>query len=169
MRVTHSLPHVVAPFRRVLVVATVAASCAGCSRGVDSALVGFVFEPPRGVKLIHEDPGPPPRATFEGGLEIRAVKGTLTGLARGDLPSALEQAMRETGLTLPGTPRSSKGGTIPAGAVGRYEFGDARTGTLLYLVQGDGRYFAVTLTAPKTGFDRRVNALELSMSTLRFR
>lgn len=155
--------------KSLLCAMAVAALLCGCSRELHAKEVGFAFEPPKTMKLRSEVKGPPAIATFENGLEIRSVTGTLPGLAAGELLPVLAQVKQEAKLELPQTVSSLKGGSIPAGPVARFELKDERTHALLYVVQGEGRYLTVLLTAPKREFDARVNLLERAMSSLQFR
>lgn len=150
------------------VVALVLAA-SGCSRKVDSATVGFTLEPPAGMKLEREDPGPPPAAFFAEGLTVRSLHTALPSPEATDLKALLATALKQAGVAAPTNVTSSKSGTLPAGPVARYEWADATSRTLAYVVVGKDRALLLTLTAPKPDFRIRENQLERALATLQFR
>lgn len=121
------------------------------------------YEPPSGMSLRTVEAGPPGLARFEGGLELRSVRGETPALAAG--PDAV---MAAAGLTVPGSLRKNSEGTLPAGPVARYEFftaGDSRT--LVYFVPRKDGFVLVTFSAPERDYGALSARVERSLSTLR--
>ncbi|MDY7226473.1 hypothetical protein [Hyalangium rubrum] len=134
----------------------------GCSRPVSSQALGFEYEPPSGVKLSSEEPGPPAVARFEGGVEVRSVPGTPPALEA--LPEAVLGA---AGVSVPGKRVSTSQGTLPAGPVARYEFQEGTHRTLVYFLPRPDRFLLFTFTAPERDYGPRSAKVELSLSTLK--
>jgi hypothetical protein len=134
----------------------------GCSRPVSSQALGLEYEPPSEVKFLSEEPGPPAVARFEGGLEIRSVPGT---------PPALnaepEAVLSAVGVSVPGKRVNSAQGTLTAGPVGRYEFQQGDTWTLVYFLPRPDRFVLITFSAPSQDYGKRSSRVERSLSTLK--
>lgn len=134
----------------------------GCSRPVSSQALGLEYEPPSGVKLASEEPGPPAVARFEGGLELRSVPGTPP-----PLEASPEAVLGAAGVTMPGKVMNTSQGTLPAGPVARYEFlqGDSRT--FMYFLPRPDRFLLISFTAPERDYGPRSGRVERSLSTLK--
>ena len=121
------------------------------------------YEPPSGMGLRAVEAGPPARALFDGGLELRSVRGAPPALGAGH-----EAVLGAAGLPVPGKLLHDSSGTLPAGPVARYEFsqaGGART--LVYFVPGEGGFVLVLFTAPERDYGALSARVERSLSTLR--
>jgi hypothetical protein len=134
----------------------------GCSRPMSSQALGLEYEPPSGVTFTSEEAGPPAVARFEGGLEVRSVPGTPPAL--GATPEAVLAA---AGMSVPGKVVNSAQGTLPAGPVGRYEFQQGDTWTLVYFLPRPDRFVLITFTAPGQDYGKRSARVERSLSTLK--
>ncbi|HEX8701434.1 MAG TPA: hypothetical protein VF815_21585 [Myxococcaceae bacterium] len=134
----------------------------GCSRPVSSQTLGLEYEPPSGVTLSSEQPGPPAVARFEGGLELRSVPGTPPAL-----DASPEAVLAAAGLSVPGKVVNSAQGTLTAGPVGRYEFKQGDTWTLVYFLPRPERFVLVTFSAPSQDYGKRSARVERSLSTLK--
>ncbi|SEK99237.1 hypothetical protein SAMN05444354_103261 [Stigmatella aurantiaca] len=134
----------------------------GCSRPVTSDALGLQYEPPSGVSFASEEAGPPAVAHFEGGLELRSVPGP-------ELPleTPPEEVFRLAGVSLPGKAVQQARGTLPAGAVARYEFLKGNVRTLVYVLPRPDRFVLVTFSAPESDYGPRSSRVERSLSTLK--
>ncbi|GHG69875.1 hypothetical protein [Comamonas sp. JC664] len=135
----------------------------GCSRGFSSRELGVQYEPPSGMGFRSVEAGPPARALFEGGLELRSVRGVPPEVAAG-----AEAVLAAAGLSLPGTLLQDSEGTLPAGPVARYEFSQANGArTLVYFVPGKDDFVLVLFSAPERDYGALSARVERSLSTLR--
>jgi hypothetical protein len=134
----------------------------GCSRPVSSQALGLEYEPPSGVTFTSEEAGPPAVARFQGGLELRSVPGTPPAL-----DAAPEAVLAAAGVPVPGKRVNSAQGSLPAGKVGRYEFQQAGTWTLVYFLPRPDRFVLITFTAPEQDYGKRSAKVERSLSTLK--
>lgn len=134
----------------------------GCSRPVSSQALGLEYEPPSGVTLSTEEVGPPAVARFAGGLELRSVPGTPPALE-----ATPEAVLGAAGVSMPGKRVNSAQGTLAAGPVGRYEFKQADTWTLIYFLPRPDRFLLITFSAPSQDYGQRSARVERSLSTLR--
>jgi hypothetical protein len=137
-------------------------SCAlACSRKLESHALGLQYEPPSGMALRSEQPGPPAVARFEGGLELHSVQGTPPRL---DAPP--EEVLGAAGLPVPGRRLNATQGTLPAGPVARYEFQQGSSRTLVYFLPLTARFVLVLYTAPERDYGPGSARVERSLSTL---
>ncbi|QDE95735.1 hypothetical protein [Myxococcus xanthus] len=135
----------------------------GCSRSFSSQDLGVQYEPPSGMGLRSVDAGPPALARFDGGLELRSVRGAAPALDAGP-----EAVLAAAGLKAPGKLLQDTEGTLPAGPVARYEF--SQTGgsrTLVYFVPRKDGFVLVTFSAPERDYGALSARVERSLSTLR--
>lgn len=138
-------------------------SCAvACSRKLESSALGLQYEPPSGMALRAEEPGPPAVAHFEGGLELRSVQG-----APPKLETAPEEVLGAAGLAVPGRRLNATQGTLPAGPVARYEFQQGTSRTLVYFLPLADRSVLVLYTAPERDYGPGSSRVERSLSTLK--
>lgn len=120
------------------------------------------YEPPSGMGLRSVAAGPPALARFDGGLELRSVRGAAPALDAGP------EAVLAAGLKAPGKLLQDTEGTLPAGPVARYEF--SQTGgsrTLVYFVPRKDGFVLVTFSAPERDYGALSARVERSLSTLR--
>ncbi|HYO54889.1 hypothetical protein [Archangium sp.] len=138
-------------------------SCAlACSRKMESNALGLQYEPPSGMTLRAEEPGPPAVARFEGGLELYSVQGTPPRL---DAPP--EEVLGAAGIPVPGRRLNATQGTLTAGPVARYEFQQGPSRTLVYFLPRDARFVLVLYTAPERDYGPGSARVERSLSTLK--
>jgi len=138
-------------------------SCAvACSRRMESTALGLQYEPPPGMALSAEEPGPPAVARFEGGLELRSVEG-----APPKLEAPPEEVLGAAGLAVPGTRVNATQGTLDAGPVARYEFQKGPSRTLVYFLPRPERFVLVLYTAPERDYGKGSLRVERSLSTLK--
>jgi hypothetical protein len=133
-----------------------------CSRRLDSTALGLQYEPPSGMALRTEEPGPPAVAHFNGGLELRSVEGKPPAL---DAPP--EEVLLAAGVPVPGNRVNATQGTLPAGPVARYEFQKGGSRTLVYFLPRPERSVLVLYTAPERDYGPGSSRVELSLSTLK--
>lgn len=133
-----------------------------CSRKVESSTLGLQYEPPSGMALRNEEPGPPPVAHFEGGLEVRSVQGTPPRV-----DAAPEDVLAAAGIPVPGRRVNATTGTLPAGPVGRYEFQQGSSRTLVYFLPLKDRFVLVRYSAPERDYGPGSSRVERSLSTLK--
>ena len=134
----------------------------GCSRPVSSQALGLEYQPPSGVTFTSEEAGPPAVARFAGGLEMRSVPGTPP-----PLDASPEAVLSAAGLSMPGKLVKSAQGTLTAGPVGRYEFKQEDTWTLVYFLPRPDRFLLITFSAPSQDYGRLSSRVEQSLSTLK--
>ena len=132
-----------------------------CSRRLESTSLGIRYEPPSGMALRTEEPGPPAVARFEGGLELRSVPGPPPRLEAG-----AEEVLGAAGVPVPGTRLNATQGTLPAGTVARYEFQQGGSRTLVYFLPRPDRFLLVLYTAPERDYGPGSARVERSLSTL---
>ncbi|AKQ68553.1 hypothetical protein A176_005465 [Myxococcus hansupus] len=121
------------------------------------------YAPPPGMGFRSEEAGPPARALFEGGLELRSVRGVPPALDAG-----AEVVLAAAGLQPPGSLLQGSEGTLPAGPVARYEFSRADgVRTLVYFVPGKDDFVLVVFAAPERDYGALSSRVELSLSSLR--
>ncbi|WNG49826.1 hypothetical protein F0U60_41210 [Archangium minus] len=133
-----------------------------CSRKLESNALGLQYEPPSGMALRTEEPGPPAVARFEGGLELRSVSGQ--GVPRLDSPSA--DVLGAAGIPVPGKQLNATQGTLPAGPVARYEFQQGASRTLVYFLPLKDRFVLVLYSAPERDYGPGSARVERTLSTL---
>ncbi len=150
----------------MLIASTAAAlGLAGCSNEFDSAELKVRYRPPRGVKLVGEQPGPPRVARFSSGLEIRAVESAPPAYQDDKLEDLLAVVSPEaTGAII-----SARVGTLAAGKVVRWTLKDEAGRTLVYFVPRQSRYLVLSLRASEGRYADLENQLELSLASLRVR
>ena len=148
-------------YRFLLPLGLVLLCSVGCSRRMDSSVLGLQYEPPSGMALRSEQSGTPSVAHFEGGLELRSIPGTPPRL-----DTAPEAVLAAAGLPVPGRPLNSTQGTLPAGAVARYEFQQGSSRTLVYFLPRPDRFVLVLYTAPEQDYGPGSARVERSLSTL---
>lgn len=134
-----------------------------CSRKLESNTLGLQYEPPSGMALSTEEPGPPAVARFDGGLEVRSVPGK--GAPRLDSPP--EDVLGAAGIPVPGRRLNATQGTLPAGPVARYEFQQGTSRTLVYFLPLEDRFVLVLYTAPERDYGPGSARVERSLSTLK--
>ncbi|WP_232293533.1 hypothetical protein [Stigmatella aurantiaca] len=134
----------------------------GCSRPLTSEALALQYEPPSGVRFTSEEAGPPAVAHFEGGLELRSVPGTAL-----TLETPAEEVFRLAGVPLPGKAVQQARGTLPAGAVARYEFLKGNVRTLVYVLPRPDRFVLITFSASEQDYGPRSSRVERSLSTLK--
>jgi hypothetical protein len=138
-------------------------SCAvACSRRMESQALGIQYEPPPGMAVLAEEPGPPVVARFQGGLELRSVQGTPPRL---DAPP--EEVLAAAGVPVPGTKLNATQGTLTAGPVARYELQQGTSRTLVYFLPRTDRFVLVLYTAPERDYGPGSARVERSLSTLK--
>ncbi len=138
-------------------------SCAvACSRKTELNTLGVQYEPPSGMALRGEEPGPPAVARFEGGLELRSVQGTPPKV---DAPP--EEVLGAAGVPVPDKRLNATNGTLPAGPVARYEFQQGTSRTLVYFLPLADRSVLVLYTAPERDYGPGSARVERSLSTLK--
>ncbi len=135
---------------------------AACSRQLESQALGLQYEPPSGMALRSEQPGPPAVAQFEGGLEVRSVPG-----AAPKLDAEPEAVLEAAGVPVPGRRLNATQGTLPAGPVARYEFQQGSSRTLVYLLPREDRFVLVLYTAAERDYGPGSARVERSLSTLK--
>jgi hypothetical protein len=133
-----------------------------CSRHLESNALGLRYEPPPGMALRAEEPGPPAVARFEGGLELRSVEGPSPRL-----DAAPEEVLGAAGVPVPGTRLTATQGTLDAGPVARYEFQQGTSRTLVYFLPRPERFVLVLYTAPERDYGKGSSRVERSLSTLK--
>ncbi|WP_309892360.1 hypothetical protein [Archangium sp.] len=133
-----------------------------CSRRLESTSLGLQYEPPSGMALRAEEPGPPAVTRFEGGLELRSVQGKPPALG-----APPEEVLGAAGLPVPGNPVKATQGTLPAGPVARYEFQQGGSRTLVYFLPLPERFVLVLYTAPERDYGPGSARVERSLSTLK--
>ncbi|ATB27706.1 hypothetical protein [Melittangium boletus] len=134
-----------------------------CSRQVDSTALALQYEPPSGMRLLSEEPGPPAVVRFEGGLQLRSVVG-----APLRLDASPEEILRAAGMPESGQrPLNATQGTLPAGPVARHEFQQGTTRTLVYVLPREDRCVFVLYTAPERDYGPGLARVERSLSTLK--
>jgi len=135
----------------------------GCTSGYDSAEMKVRYRPPRGVKLVEEQAGPPRVARFSSGLEIRSVASPPPAIEEGKL-EALLQVVR------PGSEGeiiSAREGSLDAGKVVRWTLKGDGARTLVYYVPRPTRYLVLSLSASEGRYADLENQFELSLASLR--
>ncbi|HEX4621316.1 MAG TPA: hypothetical protein VH208_07090 [Myxococcaceae bacterium] len=142
---------------------------AACSRKFDSQALGLVWTPPAGVRLISESAGPPPRATFEGGIAWYAIPGLSTSLDESTLQATLQSVADAARTPLHGKISSAKVGSILIGSVIRYELNGEDARTLAYVIPHLGDTVLLVLTSDASAYGRTSANLEMSLSTLRWK
>ncbi|MET0403316.1 MAG: hypothetical protein ABW123_12970 [Cystobacter sp.] len=148
---------------RFLLTLCLLVGCAtGCSRKLESSVLGLQYEPPPGMALRSEQAGPPAVAAFDGGLEVRSVEG-----APPRLDVEPEEVLTRAGLTVPGRRLNLTQGTLPAGPVARSEFQQGSSRTLVYLLPREDRFVLVVYTAPERDYGPGSARVERSLSTLK--
>lgn len=108
-----------------------------------------------------EQPGPPSVVPFDGGLELRVVPGLPPRL---DAPA--ESVLAAASVPVPGRRLSATQGTLPAGAVARYEFQQGTSRTLVYFLPLTNRFVLILYTAPERDYGPGSARVERSLSTL---
>jgi hypothetical protein len=134
----------------------------GCSRPVSSQALGLEYQPPSGVTFTAEEAGPPAVARFSGGLEMRSVPGTPP-----ELNASPEAVLGAAGVSMPGRLLNSAQGTLTAGPVGRYEFKQEDTWTLVYFLPRPDRFLLITFSAPSQDYGKRSARVEQSLASLK--
>ena len=149
-----------------LVVAAAAFWLGACSNALDSAALGIHYEPPSGVKLTSEEPGPPVVARFSGGLEIRGAPGSLPKPEQDNLAAILQQALEKAGVPALTTPTSdARAGTCALGPVARYETRGTKP-MLIYVIPQGAQFILMLFQADST--DGKAEAqFERSLGSLR--
>jgi hypothetical protein len=129
---------------------------------MESTALGLQYEPPPGMTLSAEEPGPPAVARFEGGLELRSVEGVPP-----KLEAPPEEVLGAAGLAVPGTRVNATQGTLDAGPVARYEFQKGPSRTLVYFLPRPERFVLVLYSAPERDYGKGSLKVERSLSTLK--
>jgi hypothetical protein len=142
---------------------------AACSRAFESSPLGMAWTPPSGVRLVSQDSGPPARAVFEGGITWYRIDGAAVSMGERGLPAMLESIAAAGHVALNGTVTSARTGTLPVGAVARYELRAAATRTLAYVIPRSGGAMLLLATASEAQYGRTSASVELSLSTVRWR
>jgi hypothetical protein len=142
---------------------------AACSRKFDSQALGLVWTPPAGLRLISESAGPPPRATFEGGVAWYVLPGLSTSLDESTLQATLQSVADAARAPLRGKISSAKVGSILVGSVIRYELTAEDGRTLAYVIPRFGDTVLLVLTSDESAYGRTSANLEMSLSTLRWK
>jgi hypothetical protein len=138
-------------------------SCAvACSRKTELNALGLQYEPPSGMALRSEEPGPPAVARFEGGLELRSVQGVPL-----KVDASPEEVLGAAGVPVPEKRLNATSGTLPAGPVARYEFQQGAARTLVYFLPLADRSVLVLYTAPERDYGPGSARVERSLSTLK--
>jgi hypothetical protein len=136
----------------------------GCSGEVELRGVGVRYTPPRGMPLLDEPAGPPPRARFEGGLELLSLALTLDP----EVPPAEQLAQVRERMDIPEKLQlaSSRKGTLPAGPVTRHELRGGNWRALVYLLLRPDRTVVIRYAAPEEQYGRGERAIEQTLSKL---
>ncbi len=129
---------------------------------MESQALGVQYEPPPGMALRAEEPGPPLVARFEGGLELRSVQGTPP-----KLEAQPEEVLAAAGVPVPGRRLNATQGTLTAGPVARYEFQQGASRTLVYFIPREDRFVLVLYSAPERDYGPGSAKVERSLSTLK--
>ncbi len=140
---------------------------AACGNSYQSASLKVRYQPPRGVTLVEELPGPPAVARFSSGLEIRSVAEALPAVDDGRLEALYSGVARAAGLSGRGAILSARSGRIPAGPVVRFAVQEEGSRSLVYFLAGNGRYLVVSLTPPKARAAALETDFERSLASLR--
>ena len=137
----------------------------GCSSQYESAEMKVRYHPPRGVKLLEEQAGPPRVARFSSGLEIRSVDGVPPEIQE----DKLEPLLQAISPGLSGDIISARVGSLAAGKVVRWTLKDDGKRTLVYFVPRQARYLVLTMTAAEGRYGDLENQFELSLASLKVR
>lgn len=154
---------------RLPVLAASLLALSACSNAYDSALLKVRYTPPSGMKLTSEVAGPPAVATFGQGLELRAVAGAAPAIDEAHFDALLDQLREGAKVAAPGRLSSARPGSLPVGAVVRFEVKGEGTRSLVYFVPLEGRYLVVSLTAPEARYGMLEAQVERSLSSLEAR
>jgi hypothetical protein len=155
---------------RILALAVAAAfASVGCSNVYDSAAMGVHYKPPRGVQLLHEQPGPPTLAQFEDGLELRSVPGDAVAVDESKLATLLAEVCPKAGVDCGGEVMSSRIGTVGTKAVARYTIKSGDNKRLVYYIPHGKRFLLLTFTATAGHYADVENHVELSLASLKFK
>lgn len=138
---------------------------AGCTRTYDSGELKVHYKPPRGVKLVEEQAGPPHLARFSSGLEIRSFDGEPVAIEE----EKLEGLLAQIDPAATGSVISARIGTLPPGKAVRWTIKDGETRRLVYYLPAKGRYLVLSLSAPDARYMELETDLELSLASLRLR
>jgi hypothetical protein len=134
----------------------------GCNGAYESAEMKLRYQPPHGVKLVEEQPGPPRVARFSSGFEIRSVDAAPPAID----PDKLDDLLPQVSPGMTGSLISSRAGELAAGKVVRFTLKDADKRSLIYFLPLSKRYVVLTLTAPENRYAELETQLELSLSSL---
>jgi hypothetical protein len=136
----------------------------GCSNGFESEALGVRYQPPRGFRLVSEDPGV---AIFSSGLEIRSIPSAAIKLDETPLAGLLNETLATAKLPAAGRIVSAKAGDLTAGPVARYEVEGPNERTLIYVVPQQTRRILVTFTAGESRYRELATRVETSLASLR--
>ncbi len=140
-----------------------------CSSGFESDTLGVSWKPPKAFALESQEAGPPPSAKFSQGLELRRVDLKLPEPTETSVGPMLEQVRAPAAVPQGAQLVSSRVGSIPAGAVARYELKDRGERFLVYVLPRDEQAFLLSLRADEGRFSQLSNTLERSLTTLKVR
>ncbi|MGC4115919.1 MAG: hypothetical protein QM765_15285 [Myxococcales bacterium] len=146
-------------------VAIAACGLTGCSSEYDSAEMKLRYHPPRGVKLLEEQAGPPRLARFTSGLEIRSFDQAPPAIVE----DKLEDLLKVVSPDAPGAIISARLGSISAGKVVRWALKDEAGRTIVYFVPRGSRYLVISMRASEGRYAELESQLELSLASLRVR
>lgn len=134
----------------------------GCSREFESKPLGLTYEPPSGMALAGEEPGPPAIVRFGDGLELRVVPADPPPISRESIPAILEAA----GVKSAGAVLNAQEGTLTAGKVLRFELDARNERELYYFVPREERFVLVRFAAPTSRYGQLSAKVERSLSSL---
>jgi hypothetical protein len=142
---------------------------AACSRKFDSEVLGMAWTPPAGVRLIAENKGPPPRATFTAGIAWYVVPGLVASLDESTLQATLQQVADAARASVAGKLSSARVGSLLVGSVVRYELIAEDGRTLAYVIPRSSDTVMLVLACDEASYGRTSANLEASLSSLRWK
>lgn len=138
----------------------------GCNNRYESDELHLAWEPPSGVRLVEAKPG---LVTFSEGFEIRSLPTQMELPDEKGVEAFLGDVVKAANLNIPVTPASAKLGTLPIGAVARFEVKEGTNRTLIYVVPEPGETLIFKLTAPTSEYGKIEAQFERSFGSLKLR
>lgn len=144
-----------------VVASTVLVVGLGCSSTYESAEMKIRYQPPRGVKLVEEQPGPPRVARFTSGIEMRSVEAAPPEIDEDQLDALLSRLGAADGIV-----QSARVGTLRQHKTVRWAMRKGDKRSIIYFVPAGKRYLLLTLTAPASRFAALETRFERSLASL---
>lgn len=139
----------------------------GCSNPYESPTLQLAYQPPSGVKLLEEKAGKVARAQFSNGMVLYSIEGASLPLEQAKLDELVGAALASAGAPPCDKRLSSDLGSLPLGAVGRWECRTGAARMLVYYAPLQGRSVLVTLAAPDGQYGALATRVESTLSSLR--